>query len=209
MITDVSGDDVDLWRCRTGFKNQFSTKETWYLLQEEKPLCVWTKGVWFKKATPKFSFVTWIAMLDRFTTMDRVSKWSAGVDETCVLCKNAAETRDHLFFKCSFSSQIWMDISHGILQGSYTTTWSALQVIVSDQRLEAKKLYCIRYAFQCAIHVIWRERNKRRHGEDPTMPRVLAKFIDKSIRNKLRLVTALGGKFTGILSYWFGSRDIG
>ena len=118
---DDCGEDLVPWRCRTGFKNQFSIKETWYLLREEKPQCVWTKGVWFKKATPKYSFVTWIAMLDRLSTIDRVSKWSAGVDVTCVLCNAAPESRNYLFFECFFSSQIWKDITHGILQGSFTT----------------------------------------------------------------------------------------
>lgn len=52
----------------------------------------------FSQANPKFAFMAWLALRDRLSTMDRVSNWSQGVDTTCVLCKNAVETKKHLFF---------------------------------------------------------------------------------------------------------------
>lgn len=64
----------------------------------------WACGIWFSNATPKYAYMSWLAMLDRLSTTDRVVKWSKGVDDTCVLCKNAMESRNHLFFECSYSS---------------------------------------------------------------------------------------------------------
>ncbi|KAL0676502.1 hypothetical protein Bca4012_004483 [Brassica carinata] len=177
---DDCGEDLDLWRCRTGFKNQFSTKETWYLLREEKPQCVWIKGVWFKKATPKYSFVTWIAMLDRLSTMDRVSKCSAGVDVTCVLCM----LHPRIEIICSLNIPSLHRFGRTLLMESCKV----------PSRLTG---------------TLFRERNKRRHGEEPTPPKVLEKFIDKSIRNKLCLVKTFGWKFVGMLAYWFGSQERG
>lgn len=100
-ITDLWRDDimdVTLWRRKSGFKVVFSTNETWMLLRESYVQCSWARGIWFSMATPKFTFITWLAMLDRLSTMDRVSKWNQGVDTTCVLCNDATETRNHLFF---------------------------------------------------------------------------------------------------------------
>lgn len=109
-----TGDDLDMWRGNKGFKPLFSTQETWLMLRETKAQCGWAKVVWFSQATPKFSFMAWLAMLDRMSTMDRVSRWSQGIDTTCVLCTTAAETRDHLFSECTFSSQIWQFLMEGV-----------------------------------------------------------------------------------------------
>ena len=70
--------DVTLWRMKTGFKSTFSSYETWLLVRESHAQCSWARGVWFSMATPKFAFMTWLAMLDRLSTMDRVSKWFQG-----------------------------------------------------------------------------------------------------------------------------------
>ena len=51
--------------------------------------CDWSRGVWFSKGTPKFAFITWLAMRGRLSTMDMIMKWSQGVDAASVLCKSA------------------------------------------------------------------------------------------------------------------------
>ncbi|WZZ72143.1 hypothetical protein YC2023_083513 [Brassica napus] len=57
-------EDGNLWRRKSGFKQKFSTHETWMLLRETGSHCGWARGVWFSQATPKFAFLTWLAMLD-------------------------------------------------------------------------------------------------------------------------------------------------
>ena len=104
-------------------------------------------------------------MWDRLATMDRVAKWSLGVDTTCVLCKSAVETRNHLFFECSFSSQIWEHLTQGILRNSYTNVWSALVPLLTDDNMDKTTLFCFRYAFHATLYAIWRERNKIKHGD--------------------------------------------
>lgn len=98
--------DISLWRRKSGFKHNFSTRETWLLIRDSKPSISWARGIWFSQATPKYGFMSWLSVRNRMATMDRVSVWSQGIDTTCVLCKNALETRSHLFFECSFSAQL-------------------------------------------------------------------------------------------------------
>lgn len=69
-----SGDDVSLWMDSKGkFKRVFSSKETWEIIREKHASCSWSTVVWFKHATPKFSFILWMAMHDRLSTGDRMS----------------------------------------------------------------------------------------------------------------------------------------
>ncbi|XP_013725242.1 uncharacterized protein LOC106429043 [Brassica napus] len=76
----INVEDISLWKRDSGFKESFSTHETWKLVREPKARCDWAVGIWFSKATPKFAFIAWLATLDRLSTMDRVSSWSQGVD---------------------------------------------------------------------------------------------------------------------------------
>ncbi|XP_013615074.1 PREDICTED: uncharacterized protein LOC106321329, partial [Brassica oleracea var. oleracea] len=65
----------------------------------------WAPGIWFSQATPKFAFMAGLSVRDRMSTMDRVVKWSRGSNDMCVLCHNAQESRNHLFFECDLSAQ--------------------------------------------------------------------------------------------------------
>lgn len=202
-----NSEDVCLWKYKSGFKEKFSTRETWELLREEHTHCSWGRGIWFAQATPKFAFLTWLAMLNRLATMDRIEKWSQGVDVTCVLCKSAGEFRNHLFFECSYTSQLWEHLVKGILGRDFTTDWSEVVVLLSRVDNDKKRSFCTRYAFQAIVHTVWMERNKIRHGEKPLPLEVMKKRIDKGVSNKLSIMRLKGGKgMENALQYWFSTR---
>lgn len=169
--------------------------------------CTWGTSVWFPQATLKFAFMVWLATRNRLATMDRVASWSPGIDTTCCLCKNALETRNHLFFECSVSAHIWKQLTQGILQSSFASNWDAISSLISCSSMGKHKRFCLRYVFQTTIYILWRERNRRRHGEAPAPKEVLIKQIDKTVRNKLSLMQSNRVKrFEGVLQYWFGTR---
>lgn len=136
-----------------------------------------------------------------------ISKWCQGVDTTCVLCKNEPETRDHLFFKCSYSVQLWRYLVSGILGNSYSDVWSEIVQKISGGALDKRSLFCLRYAFHAATYAIWTERNRVKHGENLMSMALLTKLTEKGIRNKPSLVRMKGGKgMENALQYWFQTR---
>lgn len=140
--------------------------------------------------------------------MDRVAKWSLGVDSTCVLCKASQETRDHLYFECSYTTQIWEYIAKGFMGNSFTNQWTELLQLLSGSSWEKKRLFCFRYAFQMVIYGIWRERNRIRHGDKLLPMQVLQRMIDKGIRNRISLTRSKKVKgMEGLMQYWFSSRQ--
>ena len=155
-------DDVSQWRRESGYNCSFSTSETWRLVREVKAKCDWTRGVWFTRATPKYVFMAWLANLNRLSTMDRIVQWNPWVDEICVLCKSACESRDHFFFECSYSVQIWESLARRIMGNSFSNSWSEIMNrITTGGNLVKMKLLCLRYAFLTALYVIWRERGTK------------------------------------------------
>ncbi|XP_010473202.1 PREDICTED: uncharacterized protein LOC104752695 [Camelina sativa] len=117
----TTGDDVSLWQTKSGaFKPHFSSRDTWHLVRQTLPVCMWYKAVWFQHSTPKYSFITWLAIRNRLATGDQMLKWNGSTNGTYVFCAATIETRDHLFFSCPYSSQIWSALTERILGSRYT-----------------------------------------------------------------------------------------
>ncbi|KAG2264144.1 hypothetical protein Bca52824_071223 [Brassica carinata] len=135
-------EDIGLWRSKNGkYKPTFSSKNTWLEIRKVYADQVWSKGVWFKHATPKYSFHTWTAMRDRLSTCDRILKWNPNIDP----------------------------LSAG--------------------------------------HAIWRERNRRKHGDKELPYMLVLKNIDKIVRNRFSTIRRQGDqKMDKGMSIWFGSR---
>lgn len=100
--TDNNGKDIFLWRRGPtgGFTNKFSSKITWELLSVPSPEVTWHSTVWFKEEVPRCTFITWLAMLERLPTRDRLIPWGLTVPNCCVLCNGGVESHSHLFFEC-------------------------------------------------------------------------------------------------------------
>ncbi|XP_018488270.1 uncharacterized protein LOC108858918 [Raphanus sativus] len=200
-------EDACQWRRAAGFKQEFSTSETWKLIRAVHEKRDWSKCIWFSQATPKYAFMMWLACLNRLSTMDRIARWNRGVDTTCVLCKNALENRDHLFFECSYSLQLWESLAKGIMGSSFTNSWPEIVSIATAGAMERRKRFCFRYAFHAAMYSLWRERNRVKHGERLTPVTLLKKLVDKGIRNKLSLLRQKGVKgMQDSIQLWFSTR---
>ncbi|KAG7536626.1 Reverse transcriptase zinc-binding domain [Arabidopsis suecica] len=201
----LAGKDISLWKRNNGsFKGTFISKDTWNTIRETNPVCEWYKGVWFPHSTPKYSFITWIAIRNRLATGDRLLQWNAAANGDCNLCDGNIETREHLFFSCPYSSHVWSALTRDMLGQHYTTRWETLLPLLTAPSTSKLHLFVLRYVFQISIHSLWRERNGRRHGESPTPASMLAKLIDKNVRNRLStLITTGSPTYEGGLRYWF------
>lgn len=201
--------DIVYWKGKEDrFKTTFSTKETWEVTREAKPRTDWCKGVWFPHHTPKYSFVTWLAVRNRLSTGDRMVCWNAGVDPSCVFCKASVETRNHLFFDCPYAAEVWSGLTRKLLSQRFSTNWETIIKLIIDKSLGKDCLFLVRYTFQLTVHSIWKERNGRRHGEAPLPSSHLTRTLDKQTRNRISSIHGLAGdrRYTGCMAVWFGSR---
>ena len=200
-------EDNCLWMRENGeFRPWFITAQTWNLTRVHAPRVSWFKGIWFKEATPKYSFISWI-FLNRLSTGDRLLRWNPQAISTCWLCSASTETRDHLFFECSFSAEVWRGTIRGLDGAVSSVHWpTLLQRLVIGSR-DSLSTFLLRYCFQATLYAIWFERNKRRVGESPQSVALLLIFLDKLIRNRISSLRKKGGnKHEKAMEIWFGSR---
>ncbi|XVF65456.1 hypothetical protein PTKIN_Ptkin09bG0250800 [Pterospermum kingtungense] len=66
--------------------------------------------LWTSPTIPKHSIISWMALRNRLPTLDRLSSWGIATDGVCKLCCDALESRDHIFFECPYSKQVWNEI---------------------------------------------------------------------------------------------------
>lgn len=200
---------LSLWKAGNGkYKRSFSTSDTWHIIREKYAEVDWYKVVWFKHSTPKFSFIVWLAVRDRLSTGSRMRSWNGNVDASCMFCQEPLETVEHLFFDCSYSRRIWEVLVKGVLGVHFTVNWQELLQFMVSSGHNKLQIYATRYAFQGAVHGIWRERNRRRHGETACPPALLIKMIDRTVRNKLSIMKKKRDMmWEEGLRFWFATRQ--
>ncbi|XP_024010913.1 uncharacterized protein LOC112086233 [Eutrema salsugineum] len=200
--------DIFLWKHKEGtFEPSFSSKQTWLLIRSASATVPWHSGVWFTHCTPKFSVFTWLAILNRLSTGDRMQSWNVGANTLCSLCNSNLESRDHLFFSCCYSGEIWTKLTKNLLQSSFTTSWNDVLGLLSDSRLDRITLFLFRFSLQATVHSIWRERNSRRHGDDPLPATRILHLIDKLVRCRIQSIPNMGDRrYEDALQTWFNTR---
>ncbi|KAL0795020.1 hypothetical protein Bca101_066397 [Brassica carinata] len=100
--------------------------QTWQLTREPNPKVAWADGVWFSETTPKYSFLLWLAVHNRLSTGDRLLKWNSQAVASCWFCNSPIETRDHLFFACSYAKEVWLGVIGKLAGTGVSVQWEIL-----------------------------------------------------------------------------------
>ena len=145
---------------------KYKTTAVWREIRSRRDKVEWHRLLWGSYTVPKYSFIAWMAVLDRLPTKDRMQKWGIMVDGQCVLCKQENETRNHLFFGCSFSQSVWKRILQLNGLGREVMRWEE-ELKWVYRKLKGKSLITLimRCAWSAFIYAIWKERNRRMYAD--------------------------------------------
>lgn len=155
------------------------------------------------------SFITWLAVLNRLATGDRILRWNSQADPTCWLCKFDPETRDHIFFECAFSKEVWQSTIKNLMGRASSYNWGRMIQILVDGLRGRDETFLMRYCFQAVIYELWHERNVRRVGEGLHPPAYLIAKLDKQVRNQVTsLRKRTGDKHKKTMEVWFRRENL-
>ena len=76
-------------------------------------------GVFIRGFFLKILSIGWVTIKDRLTTRDRIAEWGYTGDCQCVFRGGIKESRNHVFFECSFTKRIWFTVMSYCLVGQY------------------------------------------------------------------------------------------
>ncbi|KAL4383638.1 hypothetical protein GQ457_15G019640 [Hibiscus cannabinus] len=142
----------------------------WEVIRHKQPKVQWHRTVLGALSIPKQSFITWLVVLNRLPTKDRMLKWGCQVEATCILCGIELESRDHLFWACSYSRRVWGMVVQAcgvqLLHNSWDDLLGWIQRAGKGKTLKAT---IVRLAWNSFNYYVWMERNGRLHQKEPKL----------------------------------------
>lgn len=124
----------------------------------------------------------------------------------CELCGERDETRDHLFFACTYTYTVWESLARRLVGRSINPDWQ--WTVQRIQRMRPRPLemdtILAKLLLQATIYHVSRERNARRHQQNRIPTDHLRRLIDKAVRNRITsLKYKHDHKYGGLLQRWF------
>lgn len=140
-----------------------------------------------------------IYMEKRFSSARvRIKTW--GITQGCVLCRERDESREHLFFVCSYSFTVWTNIAGKLLGRDITLDWDDTIAHMLNVTRSSIDSALIRISFQTVLYSIWRERNSKIHGGNWLAVEAVTRSIGKAIRSRISPLRYTGNhKLEGML----------
>ncbi|CAG7902028.1 unnamed protein product [Brassica rapa] len=162
----------------------YSTGMIYNEIKHHQQKVPWRSVVWSSRGIPRHNFLVWLMILNRSPTKDRMINWGLALDPICILCNSLAESRDHLYFECSYSWSLWSRLAQ---KANWTPdrNWSVGVGTLQATTLPKNHRLLVLLAWQASIYFIWIERNNRIHRQEFRPFLSLFKQADSLIRNRI------------------------
>ncbi|XP_056695389.1 uncharacterized protein [Spinacia oleracea] len=122
----------------------------------------WKRLICNTHASPKSTFIMWLAVQNRLATKDILIRWQLNIDDTCGLYQLESESLEHLFFSCSYSKEIWRQVLLYLGVTRIVLPWQEeVQIAVKRSRSKQKKACKYSIAFIESVYCIWLQRNSK------------------------------------------------
>ncbi|XP_021992554.1 uncharacterized protein LOC110889344 [Helianthus annuus] len=211
MAPSLVPDSVDRlgWREVGGKIVHFSSWEAWNNLRVRDNKVAWVNMVWYGQCIPRHSFHLWLVLKNKLKTQDRLAVWEAGSETNlrlmcCPLCNYGRDSRDHLFFQCSYAAKIWSIVKEKVDMVNVNDSWSSIMAWIelnaSSKTLE--HIVC-KLVVAASTYFIWQERNNRLFSNIHRKEEMVAQIILDMVR--LRIMSfKIGrhGNYRKLLETW-------
>ncbi|XP_021837875.2 uncharacterized protein [Spinacia oleracea] len=144
------------------YAGKFKISKMYKYLHDIGGHVAWKRIICNSKATPKASFIVWLALQKRLPTKDMLRSWGMSISSSCELCQAADESLDHMFFDCSVSKEVWscvllqLGVSRSVMQWELEVQWCSVK---SRSTKEADIKRSI--AFSETVYALWLQRNAK------------------------------------------------
>ncbi|KAH0686277.1 hypothetical protein KY289_017035 [Solanum tuberosum] len=155
----------------------------------------WKCLMFTNNARPRARFTMWLQLQNILQTTDRLQAWGMDMDQSCKLCKQQLESRDHIYVQCLFTQQVWERIMKWLTwQWNSTTTWDDhLTWCIIRAKGKSLNAQIFKMVYAELVNGIWIERkrrifeNKGRQSEEITKEIAFTYNVRAPLRIKAKL----------------------
>ncbi|GJV04201.1 hypothetical protein Tco_1337770 [Tanacetum coccineum] len=178
------------WVSLDGHVQPFSVQVVWQSIRPRSDNVGWFRCVWFPGCIPRHAFHMWLIMRRRLKTQDNLKRWD-NVDArnvSCSLCELQPDSHEHIFFECTFSSQVWNKLrSLAGLTNANPSMDSIIQLILPFAGRKSSRSVISKLVLAAAAYFLWQERNNRLFRKEKRSIDQVVDCIINSVRLKLFL----------------------
>lgn len=177
-------EDYYVWEIDGKTSDRYSTGTVYNKLCEEGSLVPWFRTIWTKSGIPRHNFLSWLFVLNRCPTRDRIMHWGHQTNPLCLLCNQYDENIDHLFFMCQYSWNLWGSLS--LRCGIHPErAWDRVLAQIQTICPSSIKGTLLRLCWKGCIYWTWMERNARLHRQIFRSSDTVARLLDRQIRDMI------------------------
>ncbi|XP_048593408.1 uncharacterized protein LOC106358770 [Brassica napus] len=197
------GSDAAIWKVEDIICTKFSTKDVWKSIRMAKPSVSWARFIWNQAIIPKYRITSWLFTLNRNPTMDRMMSWGLDLENCCLLCGSAPESRDHLFFVCPYSSLVWKAVIGVLGFTNPPLQWDSVFEWFVSASFNRIQLAAVLQLWHGSIYVIWQERNARYHNGLTKSHWMLSQDVIKQAKDKSSAMRNCGSDLGfSLVAFW-------
>ncbi|KAJ0604634.1 putative RNA-directed DNA polymerase [Helianthus annuus] len=187
VVLNSEAQDRIVWRSREGADMEYSTYVVWDDIRQMQDQAPWARIVWFPQAIPRHAFLMWLLVCKKLKTQDMMSRWGSNYNLMCCsLCMSGPDSHEHIFFKCSFASQIWNGVRDKADMGSIEENWEDIFDYLLQHAESNRANHIIgKLVVGATAYFVWQERNNRLFSTKKRNATHLIEVILTTIRMKL------------------------
>lgn len=173
------------WEINGKLSEKYCTGEVYRYLRGDGEKVDWSAAIWTSRSIPRQSFHAWLVVQNRIPTRDRMIGWGIQVPPLCLLCNANDESRDHLYWDCNYTFDLWSIVA-GRCRITPERRWENTlhQMITLPPPSSTRSLILL--GWQATLYWIWNERNGRLHSNQFRSIDSLFSIIDHQVRNKIQ-----------------------
>nr|XP_043625579.1 uncharacterized protein LOC122597004 [Erigeron canadensis] len=201
--------DTLVWKGVDHSECTYSSSIAWDLIHSKEQLVPWYKLIWNAQCIPRHAFNMWLIMRNKLLTQDVILSWVPPRRKTmdmmcCSLCTADFDSHSHLFFECSFSTQVWFLVRDLADLHTVPPVWQQVIDVLLQHASSELLINVIRRLLVAAVaYFIWQERNNRMFRNQSHPPDVLCKEILHMARSKLMgLIFKKTDRVSSLLDRW-------
>ncbi|KAJ0907226.1 putative reverse transcriptase zinc-binding domain-containing protein [Helianthus annuus] len=170
---------------------EHSASQVWHSFRQRDQEVNWVKFIWFPQCIPKHAFFMWLVIRRKLLTQDKILQWDISRRKNmnmmcCLLCYADIDSHAHLFFECSYSTQVWSTVRNKGGMGNVGSDWDSIVNWMAGRSCSKSAAnYISRLVLAAATYFIWQERNARLFKNQTRPPDVLCDTILHTVRYKL------------------------
>ncbi|XP_039063966.1 uncharacterized protein LOC120208913 [Hibiscus syriacus] len=135
----------------------------WEKVRDRWEKVLWEDLLWFPLHIPKMSIISWMVILNRLPTKDRLIRLGLESDGSCGLCEDGLENKENLFNECVFAGGVWSRVMLACRLPCRSMCWNeALAWTIANFKGKSLLVCILKLVWNCFLYFVWEERNLRR-----------------------------------------------